>query len=234
MYLLSDSKSTRNTRTHTTVLWPSCILSGTTRVSWHQKGKTRKIKPIWIYWNKIMSGSGISSAICKSAHWSRHTLPLSFYRPVALPAAQPTASNHWRQFQRYQKGKRFWILMKQKMMWWQWHQLDCMQIICILLQTVNHASTTLLRFFYLPDALPSTQSTLSKLFTVCDTQWILCSGNWMGDIGARMLSKALHITRNSKLSTGTIMAHQLTVFMTSQLLSRSKCSCHSLDLVPVE
>jgi len=21
-------------------------------VSWHQKGKTRKIKPIWIYWSK--------------------------------------------------------------------------------------------------------------------------------------------------------------------------------------
>jgi len=45
------------------------------------------------------------------------------------------------------------------------------------------------------DALPATQSTLSKLFTVYDTQWILCSGNWMGDIGARMLSKALHINK---------------------------------------
>jgi len=21
-------------------------------VSWHQKGKTRKVKPIWIYWSK--------------------------------------------------------------------------------------------------------------------------------------------------------------------------------------
>jgi len=27
-------------------------LSGTTRVSQYQKGKTRKIKPIWIYWSK--------------------------------------------------------------------------------------------------------------------------------------------------------------------------------------
>jgi len=28
-------------------------LSGTTRVSWHQKGKTRKANvPIWIYWSK--------------------------------------------------------------------------------------------------------------------------------------------------------------------------------------
>jgi len=29
---------------------------------------------------------------------------------------------------------------------WQWHQLDHMQIICILLQTDNHASTSPLRF----------------------------------------------------------------------------------------
>jgi len=30
---------------HKTVLRPSWILSGTTQVSWHQKGKTRKVKP---------------------------------------------------------------------------------------------------------------------------------------------------------------------------------------------
>ena len=36
---------------------------------------------------------------------------------------------------RHQKGKPFWILMKQEMMGWQWHQLDHMQIICTLLQT---------------------------------------------------------------------------------------------------
>jgi len=38
----------------TTVLRPSWILSATTRVSWHQKGnfKTKKVKPIWIYWSK--------------------------------------------------------------------------------------------------------------------------------------------------------------------------------------
>jgi len=38
--------------THTTALQPSWILSGTTRVNWHQKGKTRKVKPIWFYWSK--------------------------------------------------------------------------------------------------------------------------------------------------------------------------------------
>ena len=49
-----------------------------------------------------MSGSGISWAICKSAPCSRQvTTPAphhsGFYRPDALPAAQPTASKHWRQ-----------------------------------------------------------------------------------------------------------------------------------------
>jgi len=48
---------------------------------------------------EIVSGSGISWMICKSAPCSRqiimpNTLPLSFCRPDALPAAQPTASMH--------------------------------------------------------------------------------------------------------------------------------------------
>jgi len=33
------------------------------------------------------------------------------------------------------------------MMWWQWHQLHHMQIICTLLQTDNHTSTSSLSFF---------------------------------------------------------------------------------------
>jgi len=45
---------------------------------------------------------------------------------------------------RHQKGKPFWILLKQGMMWRQWHQLDHMHIICTSLQTDNHASTSLL------------------------------------------------------------------------------------------
>ena len=57
---------------------------------------TRKVKPIW-----TVSGTGISWAICKSAPCSRQiTTPAPhhsvFYRPDALPAAQPTASKHWR------------------------------------------------------------------------------------------------------------------------------------------
>jgi len=59
-------------------------------------------------------------------------------------------------------GKPFWILMKQEMMWWQWHQLDHMQIICTSLHTDNHASTSSLSF-YKPDALPVVQPTAKLL-----------------------------------------------------------------------
>ena len=58
----------------------------------------------------------------------------------------------------HQKGKPFWILQEQEMTGWQWHQLHHMQIICTSLQTDNHASSSPLR----PDALPTTQPTVSK------------------------------------------------------------------------
>jgi len=40
--------------------------------------------------------------ICTSRQTDNHaiTSPLSFYRPDALPAAQPTASKHWRHSRR--------------------------------------------------------------------------------------------------------------------------------------
>ena len=64
---------------------------------------TRMVKPIWILLKQeTVSGSDISWAICKSARHSRQiTTPAThhsvFYRPDALPIAQPTASKHWRQ-----------------------------------------------------------------------------------------------------------------------------------------
>jgi len=66
--------------------------SGTTQVSWYQKGKTNLKQ-------ETVSGSGISWAICESAPHSRQTtIPAPhhsvFYRPDALPAMQPTASMH--------------------------------------------------------------------------------------------------------------------------------------------
>jgi len=54
--------------------------------------------------------------------------------PIYWPliAGQPMQSST-------RKVKPMWILMKQEMMEWQWHQL---QIICTSLQTDNHASTS--------------------------------------------------------------------------------------------
>jgi len=79
--------------THTTILQSSWILSSTTRVSWQQKGKTN----LALLVQEIVSGSGISWAICKSAPWPWHiTTPTShhsvIYRLDALPATELTAS----------------------------------------------------------------------------------------------------------------------------------------------
>ena len=77
-------------------------MSGTTRVSRYQKGKTKKVKTnMDLLEQEIVSGSGICWAICIA---SLHLIPDNhanippsvFYRPDALPAAQPTASKHWR------------------------------------------------------------------------------------------------------------------------------------------
>jgi len=68
----------------------------------------------------------------------------------------------WTWVSRHEKGKPFWIVMKQEMMGWPWHQLDHMQIICTLLQTDNHTSTSLLSFCR-PDALPAAEPTASKM-----------------------------------------------------------------------
>ena len=83
-----------NTDTHTHTF--NGPFSGTTRVSRYQKGKTNLD-----FTEARFSGSGISWAICKSAPRSRQiAMPAPhrsvFYRPDALPAAQPTASKHWR------------------------------------------------------------------------------------------------------------------------------------------
>ena len=62
---------------------------------------TRKVKPIWILLKQeTVSGSGIHWAICKSAYRARQiTMPTPhrsvFYRPHAVPVAQPTASKHY-------------------------------------------------------------------------------------------------------------------------------------------
>jgi len=46
----------------------------------------------------------------------------------------------------HRKGKAILDVNEQKMMGWEWHQMDCMQIICTSLQTDNHTSTPSLKF----------------------------------------------------------------------------------------
>ena len=88
---------------------------------------TRKVKPIWILLKQEkVSGIGISWAICKSAPHSRQiTMPAPhrsvFYRPDALPAAQPTASKHWMSI--YSKKKRQQAMYR--------HQGICMTVITV-------------------------------------------------------------------------------------------------------
>ena len=61
----------------------------------------RKVKPIWILLKKeTVSGSGVSWTVCKSVSSSRQITTSAprgsvFYRPDALPVAQPTALKHW-------------------------------------------------------------------------------------------------------------------------------------------
>jgi len=72
-------------------------LSGTTQVSWHQKGKTNldftEARDDEWQWHQLGH-----MQICTSLQTNNHasTPPLCFYRPDALPATQPTVSKHWR------------------------------------------------------------------------------------------------------------------------------------------
>jgi len=73
----------------------TAFFSGTTRVSRYQKGKinlefTGARDSEW-QWHQLGH-----MQVCTSLQTDNHASipPLSFYRPDALPAAQPTASNH--------------------------------------------------------------------------------------------------------------------------------------------
>jgi len=71
--------------------------SGTTRVSRYQKGNTNldfcEARDSEWQWHQLGC-----MQVCTSLQTDNHasTPLLSFYRPDALPAAQPTASKHWR------------------------------------------------------------------------------------------------------------------------------------------
>jgi len=71
------------------------FFSGTIRVGWCQKGKTNvdftaASDNDW-QWHQLGH-----MQVCTSLQTDNHASapPLSFYRPYALPAAQPTASKH--------------------------------------------------------------------------------------------------------------------------------------------
>ena len=80
------------TRRHATIN----ELPAHTQVSRYQKGKTNldftEGRDSEWQWHQL-------GQVCTLLQTDNHasTPPLSFYRPDALPAAQPTASKHWRQ-----------------------------------------------------------------------------------------------------------------------------------------
>ena len=67
--------------------------------------------------------------------------------------------------------KTFWILMKQEMIRWQWHQLDHMQITCTLLQTNNHASISSINILrdWMPFLMPNQRHQMKQSFLI----WLL-------------------------------------------------------------
>jgi len=89
---MTDNHTHTHTHTRLTALCP--------RLPWW--AGTWKIKPVWILLEQeTVSGSRISWTTCKSALRSKQiAMPAPhhsvFYRPDALPAAQPTVSKHWR------------------------------------------------------------------------------------------------------------------------------------------
>ena len=105
-----------------------------------------------------MAVASTGPQVCTSLHTDNHasTPPLSFfYRPDALPAAQPTASKHCITYTQHNyitalfrdyPGKTNLDFIEARDNEWQWHQLGRMQV-CTSLHTDNHASTPPLSFF---------------------------------------------------------------------------------------
>jgi len=73
--------------------------------------------------------------------WTFSEFLQNYYYNIFLTFFSRTTWVSW-----HQKGKKFWILLEQETVGWQWQQLDHMQIICTSFQTDNHASTSPLSF----------------------------------------------------------------------------------------
>jgi len=86
----------------TTTLQPfNGLFPRTTWVSQYQKDKTSRFKWCKRWWGFGMQWHQLDhiQTICTSLQTDNHTntSSLNFYRPDALPDAQPTVSKHWRQ-----------------------------------------------------------------------------------------------------------------------------------------
>jgi len=92
-HMFTDLKSFFHRHTHTHPF--NSPLSETTQGSRYQKGKTRldftEARGSEWQWHQLGH-----MQVCTSLQTDNHanTSPLVFYRPAALPAAQPTASKH--------------------------------------------------------------------------------------------------------------------------------------------
>jgi len=92
--MISTLQHTHTHSTHTPHAFNG-PLSGTTQVSRYQNGKTNLdfigARDSEWQWHRLGH-----MQVCTSLQTNNHasTPPLSFYRPDALPAAQPTASKH--------------------------------------------------------------------------------------------------------------------------------------------
>ena len=86
------------THAHNTQTFNDPPFSGTTQVSLYQKGKTNldftEARDSEWQWHQLGH-----TQVCTLHQTDNHTStpPLVFYRPDALPGAQPTVSKHWRQ-----------------------------------------------------------------------------------------------------------------------------------------
>ena len=125
----------------------------------------------------------------------------------------------------YQKGKTNLDFTEARDSEWQWDLLGHMQV-CTSLQTDNHASTPLLRFYRL-DALPATQPTASKHWRLSRTQFSAFSAltllvGWQEGHPA------------CKKQSGGVL-EWLSVWSEMQTcIWPSWCHCHSLSLAPVK
>ena len=107
----------------------------TTQVSRYQKGKTNldftEARDTEWQWHQLGH-----MQVCTSLQTDNHasTPPLCFYRPDALPVAQPTASKHWRQTEQTQGYNKYCAniaLCKKKNILWK-------NILNMVSATVNH------------------------------------------------------------------------------------------------